>query len=105
MRHHSRHAKKHSAKKTPFIYVIDKLTLSVAVIEPLVTLPQVVTIMVHHSASGVSLSTWVGYDIITLIWLCYASVHKIRVILLESGLFMVVQTAVIVAGLAYGARW
>ena len=81
------------------------LTLSVAIIEPPVTLPQVATIVIHHTAAGVSLSTWTGYDLVTVIWLFYAYFHRINVILIESSLFMLVQTAVIVVGLLYGAQW
>ena len=88
-----------------FRRLVDWLTLSVAIIEPLVTLPQIITIIVHHTAAGVSISTWVGYDLVTIIWLFYAYFHKIRVILIESSLFMLVQTAVIVVALIYGAQW
>ena len=88
-----------------FRRLVDWLTLSVAIIEPLVTLPQIITIVVHHTAAGVSISTWVGYDLVTIIWLFYAYFHKIRVILIESSLFMLVQTAVIVVALIYGAQW
>lgn len=97
--------KQQPAFRKVFVKTIDWLTLSVAVIEPLVTIPQVATILIHHTAAGVSLSTWVGYDLVTIIWLLYAYSHKIRVILVESSLFMIVQTAVIVTGLLYGARW
>lgn len=88
-----------------FRRLIDWLTLSAAVIEPLITVPQVVTIVVHHTAAGVSLSAWIGYDLLTTVWLFYAYFHKISALLIESSLFMMVQTAVIVAGLMYGAPW
>jgi len=79
--------------------------MSVAVIEPLVTIPQVFTIFYHHTAEGVSLLTWIGYDLVTFIWLSYAYLHRTRVILVESSLFFAVQTAVIIGGVLYGARW
>ena len=85
--------------------LVDKLTLIVAVLEPIITLPQVYIIFRDKSAMGVSLSTWTGYEILTIIWLWYGFEHDDKMIILYQGLFMVVQTGVIIGGLLYGARW
>lgn len=85
--------------------LVDKLTLAAAVIEPLVTVPQAVTIFANHTAAGVSLSTWCGYESMTIIWLWYAIVHKERMILIYQGGFFIAQSAIIIGGLMYGAHW
>ena len=84
---------------------IDRATFAVAILEPLITIPQVITIFSHHSATGISLSTWVGYEVLTVVWVIYGITHKEYMILTYQGLFMLVQTAVIVGGVLYGAKW
>lgn len=105
--HHSR-VKKHrtlTVKKTKRSLFVDRATYVVAVLEPLVTVPQVVIIFVNKTAAGVSLATWVGYELLTMVWIWYGIVHKDRLILLYQGLFLIIQTGVIIGGLIYGAKW
>lgn len=105
--HNHKHLKKRTLtvgrSKKPLL--IDRATFVVAVLEPLVTLPQAATLYVHKTAAGVSLSTWVGYEVLTVVWLWYAVVHRDKLILLYQGLFFIIQTAVIAGGLMYGAKW
>jgi uncharacterized protein with PQ loop repeat len=105
--HNHKHLKKRTLTvgkvKKPLL--IDRATFVVAVLEPLVTLPQAATLYIHKTAAGVSLSTWVGYEVLTVVWLWYAVVHRDKLILLYQGLFFIIQTAVIAGGLMYGARW
>jgi len=82
--------------------VIDKLTFMAAIAEPLVTVPQVYGIFHTRSASGVSISAWSGYEILTLIWLYYGWVHKERIILVYQGLFAVLQAIVVAGAIMYG---
>ncbi len=85
--------------------LVDRLTFIVAVLEPVITFPQVYVIFENKTAAGVSLFTWVGYEVLTIIWLWYGIVHKDKMIILYQGLFMIVQTGVIIGGLLYGAKW
>lgn len=84
---------------------VDRLTLFVAILEPIVTAPQAIAIFYHREATGVSLSTWIGYDMLNLVWLWYAVIHRNRIIFIYQGLFLIVQTVIIVGGLLYGATW
>lgn len=92
-------------KKSNKYRLVNRATFAVAIIEPVITIPQAVDIFREHTAAGVSLSTWVGYEVLTLVWLWYGYVHKEKMILVYQGLFMVVQTAVIIGGITYGAKW
>jgi uncharacterized protein with PQ loop repeat len=85
--------------------LVDRLTFIAAVLEPVVTVPQVTVIFADRTAAGISLPTWFGYDLLTLVWLWYGWVHKDRLIILYQGLFFIVQTGVIVGGMLYGAKW
>lgn len=106
--HRHQHVKKRRIlilKKAAHARLVDRLTVAVAILEPLITLPQALLIFRTHTAAGVSLSTWTGYEVLTLVWLWYGFVHKEKIILLYQGLFLIVQTVVIIGGLIYGAKW
>src|SRR5258708_9703309 len=99
--HRHLHAKKHRTlivAKQAKPLLVDRLTFIAAVLEPLFTLPQVIAILRDHTAAGVSLTTWVGFDCLTMIWIWYGFTHKEKLILLYQGLFFIVQTTVIIAG-------
>lgn len=85
--------------------ILDKAILAAAIIEPLMTIPQAWDIFRDHTAIGVSLSTWIGYEALTVIWLWYGFVHKDKMVLIYQGLFMIIQTIVIIGAIMYGARW
>lgn len=77
----------------------------VAVIEPLITLPQAYTIFSNRDASDISLTTWIGYDIMTMVWIWYSYVNKEKIVLVYQSLFFVTNTLVIIGAIAYGGRW
>lgn len=102
------HKKKRSvltaSKKTKPLFV-DRLTYLAAVIEPIITIPQALIIFRDQTAAGISLLSWVGYEILTAVWIWYGVVHKEKLILLYQGLFFIIQAIVIAGGVIYGARW
>lgn len=100
----SKHSVKTSKNKSQ-PPLVDKLTYIAAVVEPIITIPQALIIFKDQTAAGISLLTWMGYQVLTAIWLWYGWVHKEKLILLYQGLFFVIQAVVIIGGLIYGARW
>lgn len=102
------HKKKRSvliaSKKTKPLFV-DRLTYLAAIIEPVITIPQALIIFRDQTAAGISLLSWVGYEVLTAVWIWYAVVHKEKLILLYQGLFFIIQAIVIAGGVIYGARW
>ena len=98
---------KHKSNKKPVgnHKTIDKLVYFAAVLEPLVTLPQVVVIFRDKSAEGVSIASWLGFQILTAVWIWYGYVHKDKAILIYQGLFFIFQGMVIAGGIMYGAKW
>ena len=93
-------SKKQTKPKT-----VDRLTYIAAVVEPIITIPQAVIIFRDQTAAGVSLGSWIGFQILTAVWIWYAIVHKEKLILLYQGLFFIVQAFVIAGAVIYGARW
>ena len=102
---HSKRQKVLVIKKQANTKLVDRLTYLVAAIEPIVTLPQVYLIFRDHTAEGIAISSWVGYQIFTVIWLWYGIVHKEKVIIWYQVAWLILQTAILVGALMYGAKW
>lgn len=94
-----------AAKKSKKMLMIDRATYVAAIVEPIITIPQATTIFIHHTAAGISLTSWVGYEILTVVWVWYAYVHKDKLILIYNLMYFVIQTVIIFGGIMYGARW
>lgn len=102
---HSKHRRVLIAKKQVKPLLVDRLTYAAAILEPVITIPQVMVIFQQKTAAGVSLLSWIGYEVLTAIWLWYAIVHKDRLILVYQGLFFIIQALVIIGAVIYGASW
>jgi uncharacterized protein with PQ loop repeat len=84
---------------------IDRIILAVAVVEPIFTIPQVYVIFKDRDASGISITTWIGFNILTIIWIWYAIEHKDKIVLIYQGLFFLFNTLVIIGAIIYGGQW
>lgn len=106
--HRHLHHKKHRTlvtKKQSKPQVVDRLTYAAAIIEPVITIPQAVIIFREQTAAGVSLGSWIGFQILTAIWVWYGIVHRDWLIITYQGLFFIVQGFVIAGAIIYGASW
>lgn len=105
-RHHHQKARKALVvKKQTKPLLVDRATYLVAAIEPIITLPQLYLIFRDKTAAGIALSSWVGYQIFTIVWLWYGIVHKEKVIIFYQTCWLFLQSAIIFGGLLYGAKW
>lgn len=93
--------KRHQASNA-YLRFLDKLTLIVGIIGPFTVLPQIYTIFMTKSASGVSLTTWVLIFIVTFPWILYGLAHKEKNIIISFILWEVVNLAVVIGVLIYG---
>lgn len=101
-------ARKHNPARSRHIYegkFIDKAIYFAAFVEPLSTVPQVVTIFTLKTAAGISIFTWSTYVAFSFLWLWYGIVHKQKALVIAEILFIVTEGMVIVGGLMYGASW
>ena len=73
---------------------IDKAVMVIAFVEPLAGLPQVIQLFHTRSANDLSLSSWVIFQIVTVLWLVYGVTHKERPIIIYQGLWFVVQALI-----------
>jgi uncharacterized protein with PQ loop repeat len=85
--------------------IVNKIILAAAIIEPLFTFPQAYIIFKNQNAADVSLTTWIGFNLLTIIWIWYAIVNKEKVVLIYQGLYFLFNTLVIIAALLYGGTW
>lgn len=90
-------------KHTPTTYTIflDKLTFITGIVGPFTVLPQIYGIFSNHSATGVSLATWLLIFIVTSPWILYGVAHKDKSIIVSFSLWEVVNLAVVIGVLIY----
>lgn len=79
-----------------WISFLDKFLVMVAIVAPLMTLPQIVKIFTERNASSISLFTWLMYTIFDLPWIVYGIVHKEKPIIITYTLWALVNSMVIV---------
>jgi uncharacterized protein with PQ loop repeat len=85
--------------------LMNKVIYLAAFIEPLFLLPQIVQIYRMHDAASISLLTWVGFNVLTAVWVWWAVLNKERVVLVYQGLYLFFNTIVIGEAIMYGAHW
>jgi uncharacterized protein with PQ loop repeat len=85
--------------------LVDRLTFVAAIVEPFFVLPQLYQIFRYHDASGVSIISWLGFNILTIVWVWYAIEHKEKMVLIYQGLFFIFQSLVILGAIMYGGAW
>ena len=90
-------------QKSPYVVFLDKLTFIVGIIGPFTVLPQIYSIFSTHSATGVSLMTWVLIFVVTFPWILYGIAHKEKSIIVSFILWEVVNLMVVIGVLLYGS--
>ena len=93
-----------SVKKSTRPRIIDRLTYVAAIVEPLFSLPQAYQIYHDKSAASTSILTWIGFEVMALIWIWYALIHKERTIFIYQSLFFVIDGSVLVGAIYYGGK-
>jgi uncharacterized protein with PQ loop repeat len=73
-----------------------RLTLVAAVVQPLMTVPQVVQLYTTHDASGLSLATWLGYAIIGLVFMAYGIKYRLVPIATTQVIWFVLQISIVI---------
>jgi len=81
--------------------LIDRTMLLASIIYPLMVLPQIYHIYTTKDASGVSLTTWVGFILFGTIFLLYGISHRLKPYIITQILWFTVDLLVIVGILLY----
>lgn len=108
--HHFEKRKRATKKKkfepyphpNPWMRAMDKFIYVIAIVGPIMTIPQVWIIWSNQNASGVSLFSWSAYIVTSLFWVTYGIFHKEKVIIFNSSLWLLLQAMVVIGRILYG---
>ena len=84
--------------------LVDRLVYVAAIVEPLFSLPQAILVFRDRSAESISILSWIGFEVMTLVWLWYGYVHKEKTILVYQGLFFIIDGSILVGAVMYGGK-
>lgn len=74
----------------------------VAIGGPLSVLPQIIQTFETRDVSGLSLSTWILWEVLTIVWLLYGFLHKEAPIIVSQSIYLIFNGIIIAAILFYG---
>lgn len=83
---------------------INRLVYVAAIVEPLCSLPQAYAVWSTRSAGSISILAWLGFVIMSLIWIWYAIANRERIILIYQAMFFVIDSSVLVGAIYFGGR-
>jgi uncharacterized protein with PQ loop repeat len=102
MQHMSKRKRQPSFTQEPlWMQRLDKLMIFIAVLSPVMTLPQIWKIFAYQNAAGVSAFSWGAYVVLNVPWLIYGVAHKEKIIIINSALWLVINTLVTIGALMY----
>jgi uncharacterized protein with PQ loop repeat len=84
-----------------YIRFIDRAIYVVAMVGPIMTIPQLCKIWVEQSAAGISVITWTAYIFVTIFWLMYGIAHKEKPIIVVQIAWLVTHSLVVIGALLY----
>ncbi|MCP3685654.1 MAG: hypothetical protein GY861_23640 [bacterium] len=84
------------------VRILDDVCMTVAVVMPFTTLPQIYRIWAFKSAADVSLLMWILYTVLCVPMLIYGIVHKVKPIVVLNFLWLIANSIIIAGILMYG---
>jgi uncharacterized protein with PQ loop repeat len=84
-----------------FIQAIDYSAMTIGIIIPLMTIPQIIQIFATQDASSISIPTWGAYIFSSVFWFAYAVIHKARPLMVNCMIWLIVNTTVVIGALIY----
>lgn len=80
---------------------VELFALIAGIVQPLITLPQIITIYSNQSATDVSLLTWIGYLFFGITFLFYGVVFSLKPIWIGQIIWVTMQTITVIGILLY----
>ena len=84
-----------------WIRFLDKLLLIIAVISPMMAIPQVYEVYGLHAVAGLSFISWASWALFNLPWIAYGFVHKQKPIVIMYILWFLMNASIAVGILLY----
>lgn len=83
------------AHRTAVRVVFDDGMYLVALVTPILTIPQLLTIWIQRQTGGVSLLTWGAYAAMSGVWLIYGLLHRQKPLVVSQACLFVIDLAVV----------
>ena len=80
---------------------LDKTLLAVAIIGPIMSLPQIIKIYTLKNAASISTISFSAFAFFNILWLTYGIVHKEKPIIIAYILWLISNIAIITGSLIY----
>lgn len=84
---------------------VDKTAYVAALLGPMTTVPQIITIYRTHSAEDISILAWAGFSLYSAFWILYGWVHRDVPLTLANLLWTILQVMVMVGAILWGGTW
>lgn len=78
------------------IAIFDRLAIAVGIFTSIFNLPQLVQVWFGNNIEGVSFASWLGFTLTSLFWLCYAILHRERILIITFGITLVFQILIVI---------
>ena len=79
----------------------DKLMHLIAILVPIMALPQVFKIWYYKDASGISIFSFASFFVFAFMWLIYAGIHRARPLIIMYILLMLIHLSIVVGAIVY----
>jgi uncharacterized protein with PQ loop repeat len=87
--------------KDKYVRLLDQLLLVIAIVAPIMSIPQVLKIYLHHNSSGISTFSFVMFTLFNIPWIFYGIVHKEKPIVITYILWFISNIFIVVGSLMY----
>lgn len=87
--------------RTPTLRLLDHAMIFIAMLSPIMLLPQALQVFVTKDASSLSIYTWSGLTVLNLLWATYGFVHKDKPILIASASVALIDLVIVIGIVSY----
>ncbi|MEK6919330.1 MAG: PQ-loop domain-containing transporter [Nanoarchaeota archaeon] len=102
LHHISKRKRNNLPKESNAVRLFDKFMIIIAIIHPLIAIPQIFHIYSLQNASGLSIISWIGYCLFNIPWLIYGFIHKEKPLIVAYILAMASNITVLIGIILYG---
>ena len=88
--------------KSKAVNIYDKIMIVIALINPLMAIPQILQIYNTKNAVGLSLFSWAGYTIFVVPWLIYGIIHKEKPLIIAFIMSLLFNMVILLGVILYG---
>jgi len=94
------HKSKKDHIKEKGMHALDKIIFPIALVSPIMTVPQVLQVWQDHKTAGLAITTWIGFAFASTFWTLYGVAHKDKAITYSSGIVVVLDILIVIGILA-----